>query len=593
MRVTKNVTSKGTSYYIIRSVAGGSSEIVEKLGTEEDIKNKYHCTDALAWAKKRAQELTLQEKEAQTTVMVPLHAKTVIPMDRQMSFNIGYLFLQKLYYDLKLPSVCRQISRQYSFSYDLNEILSRLVYGRILFPDSKRATMATAADLYEQPSFACHDMMRALSVLAEESDLIQEKLYQASRNLVERKTKVLYYDCKNFFFELEEEKGIRKYGHSKENRPNPIVQMGLFLDRSGLPLAFTITDGNQNEQTTLLPMEKRILQDFGLSKFVVCTDSGLSSESSRKFNNFGERAFITVQSMKKMKKKEQDWCLDPTGWRLPGSDRLYDITALEETEADRQKHYDRVFYKEQLLEGYDEERDIPFNQTLYVTFSLKYRDYLRSVRAGKVERAKKLIDQGSSRIERRNQNDVRQYITRTSRTKDGTEASKVSYSLNEEAMESESRFDGFYAVCTNLETDIDEIIRVNKGRWEIEESFRIMKSEFEARPVFLQRDDRIRAHFLTCFVSLLLYRILEHQLPAKEKRTDPDGNVTEIRYTCEEIIRTLRGMRVTAVSDTGYVPSYTRTTLTDALHELVGFRTDYEVIRRKQMQGNVRRSKGL
>lgn len=514
-------------------------------------------------------------------------------MDRPMSFNIGYLFLQKLYYDLKLPSVCRQISRQYSFSYDLNEILSRLVYGRILFPDSKRATMATAADLYEQPSFAYHDVLRALSVLAKESDLIQEKLYQASRDLVERKTKVLYYDCTNFFFELEEEKGIRKYGHSKENRPNPIVQMGLFLDRSGLPLAFTITDGNQNEQTTLLPMEKRILQDFGLSKFVVCTDSGLSSESSRKFNNFGERAFITVQSMKKMKKKEQDWCLDPAGWRLPGSDRLYDIAALEETEADRQKHYDRVFYKEQLLEGYDEERDIPFNQTLYVTFSLKYRDYLRSVRAGKVERAKRLIDQGSSRIERRNQNDVRQYITRTSRTKDGAEASKVSYSLNEEAIESESRFDGFYAVCTNLETDIDEIIRVNKGRWEIEESFRIMKSEFEARPVFLQRDDRIRAHFLTCFVSLLLYRILEHQLPAKEKRTDPDGKVTEVRYTCEEIIRTLRGMRVTAVSDAGYVPSYTRTSLTDALHEFAGFRTDYEIIRRKQMQGNVRRSKGL
>ena len=327
--------------------------------------------------------------------------------------------------------------------------------------------------------------------------------------------------------------------------------------------------------------------------FVVCTDSGLSSESSRKYNNFGERAFITVQSLKKMKKKEQDWCLDPAGWRLPGSDRIYDITALEETEADRRKYYDRVFYKEQLLEGYDEERDIPFNQTLYVTFSLKYRDYLRSVRAGKVERAKRLIGQGSSRIERRNQNDVRQYITRTSRTKDGTEASKVSYSLNEEAIESESRFDGFYAVCTNLETDIDEIIRVNKGRWEIEESFRIMKSEFEARPVFLQRDDRIRAHFLTCFVSLLLYRVLEHRLPAKEKRTDPDGKVTEIRYTCEEIIRTLRGMRVTAVGDTGYVPSYTRTSLTDALHELAGFRTDYEVIRRKQMQGNVRRSKGL
>lgn len=593
MRVTKNVTNKGTSYYIIRSVAGGSTEIVEKLGTGDEIKEKYHCEDPETWAKQRACELTIQEKESKTTVMVPLHANTIIPMGKQMSFHIGYLFLQKIYYALKLPNTCRQIEKRYSFEYDLNEVLSRLIYGRVLFPDSKRATMETAGELYEQPSFQYHDMLRALSVLAEQSDYIQERLYTASKDLIPRKTGVLYYDCTNFFFEIEEEKGARKYGHSKENRPNPIVQMGLFMDRSGLPLAFTLTDGNQNEQLTMLPLEKQILQDFGLSKFVVCTDSGLSSDSNRRFNNFGERAFITVQSIKKMPKDRQGWCLGPTGWKLPGSDRAYDITQLENTKADRAKYYDEVFYKETFIEGYDEERDIPFNQTLYVTFSLKYRDYLRNIRKGRIERAQHIIEQGKNKVERKNQNDARQYISRTSKTKDGKVAAEDTYSLDEDAIQKDAKFDGFYAVCTNLEAGIEEIIRVNRGRWEIEESFRIMKSEFDARPVYLQRDDRIKAHFLVCFISLLVYRILEHKLPAKDIIKDGKGNTKEIPYTCDEIIRTLKEMRITSVSDNGYVPSYTRTKLTDALHEFVGFRTDYEIIRHKQMQGNVRRTKGL
>ena len=592
MRVTKNVTSKGTSFYIIRSVAGGSTEIVEKLGTEEEIKNKYHCEDALAWAKKRASDLTIQEKESQTTVMVPLKANVPVQAGKQLCFQTGYLFLQKIYYDLKLPVVCRQISRRYDFEYDLNEILSRLVYGRILFPCSKRGTMKTAGELYEKPGFEYHDMMRALSVLAEQSNYIQERLYTYSKELVPRKTSILYYDCTNFFFEIEEEKGIRKYGHSKENRPLPVVQMGLFMDRSGMPLAFTITDGNKNEQTTLVPLEKQILQDFGLSRFVVCTDSGLSSDDNRKFNNFQERSFITVQSIKKLKKERQDWCLAPDGWHLPGIKGTFDITKLEDSEEDRSKNYDKVFYKEMLIEGYDEERDISFNQTMFVTFSLKYRDYLRHVRNGKIERAKKMIALGGAGIEHRGQNDVRQYISRTSKTKDGKVATKDIYTLDEDSITADAKFDGFYAVCTNLDADIDDIIRVNKNRWEIEESFRIMKSEFDARPVYLQRDDRIRAHFLICFISLLLFRILEHKLPPKTA-ADPGHGIREERYTCEEIIQTLRRMKITAVGDKGYVPSYTRDALTDALHDFAGFRTDYEIMRKKYMQGVIRRSKGL
>ena len=579
MRVTRNVTSKGTSYYIIRSVSGGSTEIVEKLGTENEIKAKYHCEDALAWAKKRASDLTIREKESQTKVMVPFRPGVPIPKDEAMSFNIGYLFLQQIYYELKIPQLCREIARRYAFEYDLNEILSRLVYGRILFPSSKLSTCRQAEDLFEKSSFEYHQVARALSVLAEESDHIQAKLYQTSNELVPRKTGVLYYDCTNFYFETEQESGNRKYGHSKEHRPNPIVQMGLFMDYSGLPLAMSITPGNTNEQTTLLPLEKKILQDFGAAQFVVCTDAGLSSEENRRFNNFSSRCFVTTQSIKKLKKQDKEWCLSPDGWHLPGTKKVFNIAQIIQEESLHREYYDSIFYKETCIEGYDEKRDIQFNQTMIVTFSLKYKDYLKNIRSAQVERAQKLLEQGEARINHRNQNDYRRFISRKSSTREGKEAAKTTYCIDEEAIAEEAMYDGFYAVCTNLEDDVRDILRIVKNRWEIEESFRIMKSEFSARPVFLQRDARILAHFITCFISLLIYRILEKKIGGT--------------YTCSQIVRTLRNMRVTRAGETGYLPSYTRTDLTDALHETAGFRTDYEFLRKKYMQGVLRRSKCL
>ena len=579
MRVTKNITKKGTSFYIIRSLSGGSTEVVEKLGTEQEIKAKYHCEDAFAWAKKRASDLTIAEKESQTKVMVPLRPLVSIPSGEQMSFNVGYLFLQQIYYELKIPSICREISKRHSFEYDLNEIFSRLVYGRILFPSSKLSTTRQSKDLLEPSSFEYHQMARALSVLAGESDLIQEKLYKNSNALIKRRTGVLYYDCTNFYFEIEEEKGIRKYGHSKENKPSPIVQMGLLMDYDGLPLAMCITGGNENEQTTLVPLEKKILQDYGTTKFVVCTDAGLSSDPIRKFNNWGERSFVTTQSIKKLKKEKKEWCLSPEGWRLAGSEGLFNLDKICGDAGLQEEHYESVFYKECFIEGYDEDRDIEFNQTMIVTFSLKYKEYLRSIREGQVERARSLISQGEARINRKNQQDPRRFIKRTDNTTKGGKALKAAFEVDEGAIAEEARYDGFYAVCTNLDDDIRDILHIVKNRWEIEESFRIMKTEFSARPVYLQRDDRILAHFITCFTALLIYRLLEKK--------------TGGAFTCSQIISTLRNMRVTKAGDSGYLPSYTRTALTDTLHETSGFRTDYEFLRKKYMQGVIRRSKDM
>lgn len=576
MRIMKG-KSKDPTYHVIQDVRRNgkrSTEIIENLGHASEIREKYQVDDADAWANAYVEKLRMEQTAAGHKVLVPFSTDHLVEKGKQLSFNIGYLFLQRIYYRLGLPSICRKIQKTSAAEYDLDSILSRLLYGRILFPSSKLSCFEQSKTLMEQPAFDLHQIYRALSVLSDHSDMIQAELYKRSKKVIKRSTGVLFYDCTNYFFELEQESGLKQYGPSKEHRPNPIVQMGLFMDKSGIPLAFCINPGNQNEQASLKPLELQIMRDFELSKFVVCTDAGLSSDANRRFNNFGERSFITTQSIKKLKKELKEWCLDPTGWELEGSRKKHDISKLEDTPENRK----RIFYKQRLIEGYDEERDIAFDQTLIVTYSLKYGIYQRTIRERQIERALKYLKTPGA-ADKRSQTDAKRFIKRTAVTDDGEIAEKAAYELDTEAIAEEAKYDGFYAVCTNLDDDPADIARINHDRWEIEESFRIMKSEFEARPVYLQRDDRIRAHFLTCFISLMIYRILERQLGEK--------------YTCEEIVSTLRSMDMRQLEDHGFIPNYKRTDLTDALHENAGFRTDYELTTPKSMAGIIRRSKGL
>ena len=576
MRIMKS-KAKDPTYHVIQDVRRGgkrSTEIIENLGRASEICSKYNVDDADTWANEYIEKLRADKESSNHKVLIPFQTDAFIQVDKQNSFNAGYLFLQDIYYKLGLNSICNKIKKDNSFAYDLNSILSRLIYGRILFPSSKLSCYEQSKKYLEQPDFDLHQIYRALSVLSDNSDYIQAELYKRSKKLMKRNTGVLFYDCTNFFFEIEQEAGIKQYGPSKEHRPNPIVQMGLFMDKSGIPLAFCINPGNQNEQLSLKPLEMQIMKDFELSKFVICTDAGLSSDANRRFNNYGERAFITTQSIKKLKTELKEWCLSTTGWTLEGSKKKYDISKLEDTPENRNK----IFYKQRYIEGYDEERDITFDQTLIVTYSLKYRDYQKNIRERQIERAKKYLERPAS-SDRRSQSDAKRFIKKTPYTSDGEIAEKARYDLNEAAIEEESRYDGFYAVCTNLDDDPADIAKINHDRWEIEESFRIMKSEFEARPVYLQRDDRIQAHFLTCFIALMIYRILEKQLDDK--------------YTCEEIINTLRSMDMRKIDEYGYIPCYTRTELTDAIHENAGIRTDYELTTPKSMAGIIRRTKGL
>ena len=557
MRLQIIKSKNAQSLYVVKSVYHNkkrTNKVVEKLGTYENLKESLN-EDPIKWAKNYVEKLNQQEKEGTRNILVKYNPTKIIEKNQQNSFNGGYLFLEKIYYELGLNNICKDISKKYKFEYDLDNILSRLVYGRIIFPASKLATNDLSKRFIEQPNFELQHIYRALEVISKETDFIQSELYKNSLKVSKRNTNILYYDCTNYFFEIEEESGLRQYGPSKEHRPNPITQMGLFMDGDGIPLAFNISSGNTNEQVTLTPLEEKILEDFKLSKFIVCTDAGLASYANRKFNDKDERAFITTQSIKKLKKHLMDWALSADGWHLTGHNKEYNINEINENE---EIFKDKIFFKERWIKENDLE------QKLIVTYSLKYKNYQRQIRNFQIERAKNAITTKTFKLDKCNQNDYKRFIKRTNITAEGEIAEKKILSINNEIIEKEEKFDGFYGVCTNLEDNAEEIIKVNQRRWEIEESFRIMKSEFKARPVYLSRDDRITAHFTTCFLSLVLLRFLEKKL--------------EEKYSSSKIIDCLREMNFMESIGNGYIPTYTRTDLTDDLHDKFGFRTDYQII---------------
>ena len=547
-----------------------SSRIYRKLGKFNDLLARFDGDKdkMMAWAKEEAAKDTAAYNKQKEKVSVQFSPAARIPLDEERSFNAGYLFLQKLCSELRIDNICRNIRNRHRFTYDLHAILTDLIYARILSPSSKMSSYSYCQSLLEPPGYSLQNVYRALSVMAQEADYIQEELYRDSNFIHDRNTKILYYDCTNYYFETEEESGDRKYGKSKEHRPNPIVTMGLFMDADGLPLAFDIYPGNQNEQLTLRPLENKVIRDFDCSEFIFCSDAGLGSVRNRFLNSFGNRSYVITHSLKKMKKEDREIALKPTQFRLPGSDKMIDLRTLDETD---ENVFDSVYYKEIPIVTGD------MDETLIVTYSPKYKNYQRKGRARQIERAEKMIESGKN-WRGKNPNDPARFIRKTSVTGDGEIAEKAIYELDPKRIMEEEMYDGFYAVITNLEDDPAEVIKINRRRWEIEENFRIMKSEFEARPVYVQRDDRIKAHFLTCYISLLVYRLLEKKLDEE--------------YTCSQILETLRGMQMTLLSkESGYIPSYKRTKLTDKLHSIFGFRTDFEFISKSTMRSIIRSTK--
>ncbi|MBC5658540.1 IS1634 family transposase [Anaerosacchariphilus sp. NSJ-68] len=573
VNITGSKNNKDVYIYQSFRKANGkpSSRIYKKLGKYNELLQKFSGNEEkmMEWARTEAAKETTLYNQQKEQISVTFSQVARIPLEEERLFNVGYLFLQQLCSELRFDNICRNIRNRHRFTYDIHAILTDLIYARILAPSSKMSSYSFCHSLLEPPKYSLQNVYRALSVMAEESDYIQEELYRNSNFVHHRNTKILYYDCTNYYFEIEEESGDKKYGKNKEHRPNSIVTMGLFMDADGIPLAFDIFPGNQNEQLTLKLLETKVIKDFDCSEFIFCSDAGLGSVKNRFLNSFGNRSYVITYSLKKMKQEDREIALNPTQFRLPGSNKMIDLRTLDETDPEV---FHTIYYKEvPLVTG-------SMNETIIVTYSPKYKAYQQKIRGRQVERAMKMI-QGPGKCRRgKNQNDPARFIHKTSVTPDGEIADQALYALDEERIREEAMYDGFYAVVTNLEDDPSEIIKINKRRWEIEENFRIMKSDFEARPVYVQRDDRIKAHFLTCYISLLVYRLLEKKLGEE--------------FTCNQILETLRKMNVTLLSkDSGYIPAYKRTKLTDALHNTFKFRIDFEFITKSSMRSIISNTK--
>ena len=573
MRVITSKSKNAESFYISKGYVNdkgvSTSVIVRKLGTLKELLPEHGPTrdDVMAWAKEEARLETLKYKQEQEEKQIKLtfHADRQLDYGRQTFYRGGYLFLQSVYYQMQMNKICRKLKQKYKFDYDINAILSDLIYTRILEPCSKRSSYKVASEFLESPSYELHDVYRALDVLGAECDMIQAEVYKNSHFLGQRNDKVLYYDCSNYYFETEQEDGSKKYGKSKEHRPNPIIQMGLFMDGDGIPLAFSLFPGNANEQTSLKPLEKKVLEQFGCRKFIYCSDAGLGSEAIREYNHMGERAYIVTQSIKKLKKEEKEWALSPQGFKRVCDDKPVDLTKLPEDDKG-------LYYKD---EPYTTKK---LHQRLIITYSPKYALYQKSIRDKQVKRAEKMLETGNAKKNRKNPNDPARFIGKMAVTEDG-EAADIKQYLDEDKIAEEAQYDGLYAVCTDLlDDEVSDILKVSEARWQIEECFRIMKTDFSARPVYLQDENRIKAHFLICFLALIIYRYLEKKL--------------DLRYTCEELLDTLKGMNFAEIQEQGFIPLYKRETITDALHEVCGFRTDYQFITKSKMRTIQKKSKG-
>lgn len=585
MRISYSKTKNSINYYVIDDYNRNgkrTTKIIEKIGNYDkvsELANKDNV-DIDTWLniylndyKEKHNNHTQLEK-----VIIEKYSNKLIPKDVINKFNIGYLFLKDIYYSLKINQIVKSITKKYKFEFDLNEVLSNLVFSRIIYPSSKLKTYELSQKFIETPKYNLENLYRGLTYLNNDLDYIQKELYNNSKSVVDRNTKIMYFDCTNYYFDINEETSFQKYGHGKDGKAKPLVGMGLFMDGHGLPIAMNLFPGNENETKHLIPLQEQISKEFNLEdkQTIICTDAAMCTDEIKQFNIKDGRAFVITQSIKKLKQTYKDEVFKDDNWHIVGDlKHVYKLNDILNDEYKSKEHYETIFYKIVQTETAHVVQD------LIVTFQIKYRDYLRNVRSGQIQRAKNKI--GASKGEKlklsNNQNDYRRLIKEEvkaiNKDKNNKEDNSLneskkndkyiySYSINEDIVKEEEKYDGYYGITTNLTGDISEILAISKNRWEIEESFRILKTDFDSGTIHLSREDRIKAHFLTCFISLLIYRILENKLNYK--------------YTNNQIIEKLKEMEVYEEKGSGYSPAYVRNDLTDDLHDLFGFRTDYEIV---------------
>ena len=600
MRLSFSRPQRPHTIYVLKSYRDkygkSTTKKIETLGSEEEIERKYGCADGLEWAKKYVEKLNEQERLGKEKIKIELSPTEQIAYGEGDKVSGGDLMLLPLYNGLGLPKICESIKAGTRVQYDLNEILEALVVLRILYPCSKKSSFELNKKRIRKTTFELEDVYRALSLLSGHIDQIQAQVWKNSQKIMERNTRVIFYDCTNYYFEIEDNDrdyvdtgtgevviGLRKRGKSKEHRPNPIVQMGLLMDGDGIPLSFIIFPGNESEQPSLKRIEEMVAEKFGLNEFVISTDAGLGSEDNRRYNMTEGREYITVQSLPSLPKKDQDMALDPRGWRvafresgLPpvdGEDPQRDVFDLSEIDLKKERH--TRFYKEIIVDKTIKgDKSTTRSERVIVTYSHDFALYLQAKRAERLAVANRIVKNKQTKS-RQSQQDPRNYVETVYVTKDGVRANKVLMSIDRKAIEKEKRFDGFYAYGTSLDDDALDVLRARAFHHEIEHLFRTTKTFLDARPVHLHRQDRIKSHFLICFLAMVILKMLQKQLDM------PD-------LTMDRLINQLRNIEFDHFAGTGFKPLYGRNELIDRLQEVTNIKIDTHIIKQTTMNAYYR-----
>lgn len=577
---------KDPTYYIQQGFRNGkktTTKNIKRLGKHSEL---LLITDnPLEYAKNEVKKMNEEYRSGRSEFIVTMDfneriPSTDSPCSNSTSLNIGYLYLKDIYAKLNLSDFFKSVSSDRKITYDCNKICQFLTYARILDPASKYGTYDKLDTYYEKPQVEYQHMIRFLDILDRNSDQYLKHLFDNSENIVKRDTSIMYYDCTNYFFETEKPDeeivdevtgeiifGLRQFGISKENKTSPIVEMGLIMDSRGIPISMCIHPGNTNEQLTAVPLEKEVIKMTGNKKFIYCADAGLGSYNIRKFNDMGGRAYIVTQSVKKLGQEIKDIVFNDSNYRLLSNDdaiTLKEMRTFNKKDANNLSLYNDFTYKvipanTAMDTGLYEEKVYKngrtkkvkakgtLHQYIIVTFSRKMMEYQRTIRERQLERAKKLLRLKDPEKIKKGPNDIRRFLKNTS-------SDTANYVLDMDKIHEEEKYDGFYAVATNLDDSAKDILAVAQNRYKIEDCFRIMKTNFDARPVFLRKPERIRAHFLICYTALLIYRLMECKL---------DDNLTHV--TTSNLIKTLRNMNVVNMDDMYYKSIYSGSQALDAL----------------------------
>lgn len=616
MKLWYDRKSKDPTYFVQKGYRNGkktTTKNIARIGKHSEL--LLITDDPLAYAREQVDRYNEEEKNGKVSMEVKIDFNEKIKISNDLvssstNLNIGYLFLQKLYHDLEIGSFFRSITAGSRITFDPNLVNRFLTFARILEPDSKLGTYDHLEHYYEKPDFDYVHILRTMDILQDHYEDYISWLFEKSNSIVKRNTSVCYYDCTNYYFEIESQdedyidevtgeiiKGLRKYGPSKQHQPAPLVEMGLFMDADGIPLSMCITSGSDNEQTTAIPLEQQLTKMFRGRKFIYCADAGLGSLNIRNFNSMGGRAFIVTQSIKQMSDTLKEAVFNDHEYKLLSSDEPISVAALknfDKNDPDKlelyndkaykilqaDKAYDLGFFEEKICRD-GRKRKVKATaavpQKIIVTFSRKMMEYQRTIRNRQIERAKKMLKNLDPDTYKKGPHDVTRFIKRTSSAASGEKVTD-SYEIDQSVIDAEEKYDGYYAVATNLDDPAKEIIRISSQRYRIEDCFRVMKSNFSARPVYHQKRERIIAHFMICFTALLIYRLLE-------KKLDQQG----IHFTVENIVETLRNMEVDNLEDMCFKSTYTCSQVCTALNAAFDLGLDKKYYQPKELNKKIKK----